>query len=278
MSDLIDSIKITREISANIFIKSLSKIEGNSEIEIKEKILSEIKKHSEIYEEGWYSPPPSGISILLDKKPFKRLKYDSLRKPEFWPKEDIKLEKESVGMFYFSSVNRISNMIGDIGFTFYRGENSEIKKHINKAYNAILEIAKHAQVGMTFSDLCLFADNYLKDNFKITKWITKYSDPKGMNLGHTIPGSYKMINFEESFEKIKSTITKDRIYIKEIENFKIPETCAFTLESRLEDINNPELPSVFFHFIVTFSKGEKTILKNFENIFKTVNMDYIIYE
>jgi hypothetical protein len=275
MSDLIDSVKKTREITSSIFVKSLTNIEGDSEIQIKEKILSEIKNHSEIYPEGWYSPPPSGISILLDKKPFERLKYDSLRKPEFWPKEDIRLEKESVGMIYASSVNCKTNMIGDIGFSFYRGDNDEIKKHIQKSYEAILEIAKHAEVGMTFSQLCSFADNLLKNNFKITKWITRYSDSEGMNLGHTVPGSYERINFGESFEEIKSIITKGRIYIKEIENFKIPETCAFTVESRLEDIKNPDLPSTFFHFIVTFDKGEKVILSNFENIFKIVNMDYI---
>lgn len=275
MSDLIDSVKKTREITADAFTKSLVNLEGNSEVEIGEKILFEIKKHAEIFPEGWYCPPPSGVSILLDTKPYTRLKYDSLRKPEFWPQENIRLEKESVGMFFFSPIDCQTNMIGDIGFPFYRGDDEAIKKHIRKSYNVILQIAKHAEVGMTFPELCYFADNLLKDNFKITKWITKHSDPVGMNLGHIVPGSNEKINFGESFEEIRNTITKGRIYIKEIENFKIPETCAFTVESRLESINNPDLPSVYFHFIVCFDKGEKTILENFENIFKAVNMDYI---
>ncbi len=96
-----------------------------------------------------------------------------------------------------------------------------------------------------------------------------------MNLGHTIPGSYGKINFGKSFEEIKSTITKERIYIKETTNFKIPETCAFTIESRLEDIHKPYLPSVYFHFVVCFDEGEKIILENFSKIFSAVGMDYM---
>jgi len=275
MTDLIEAIKKARETTANIFIKSLNHLERNSEIEIGEKILFEVKNHNELFSEGWYSPPPFGVSILLDKKPFKRLEYVSLRNSDFWPKEDLFLEKESVGMIFFSPVDCKTNMIGDIGFTLYKGNNEEIKKHIKKSYETILEIAKKAQVGMTFSELCFFMDDLIKDRFEITKWITKHSDPIGMNLGHTIPGSYENINFGKSFEEIKNTITKGRIYIKEIENFKIPETCAFTVESRLKDIHKSYLPSVYFHFIVCFNKGEKTILENFSQIFKQVGMDYM---
>lgn len=275
MSDLINAVKKAREITSNIFVKSLINLEGNSEVEIREKIFSEIKNHNEIFSEGWYSPPPLGVTVLLDQKPFKRLAYDSLRNPDFWPKKDLYLEKESVGMIFFSPVDRKTNMIGDIGFTLYRGDNKEIKEHIKKSYYTILEIAKYAQVGMTFSELCSFTDNLVKNHFKITRWITKYSDPRGMNLGHTVPGSYDKIDFGKSFEEIRSTITKGRIYIKEIENFKIPKTCAFTVESRLEDLDKQYLPTVYFHFIVCFDNGEKTILENFSNIFKTVEMDYM---
>jgi hypothetical protein len=275
MSDLIDTIKETREITADIFAKSLVDVKGNSEVEIREKILLEIKNHSEIFSEGWYNPPSSGIAVLLDKRPFERLEYTSLRDSDFWPQKDLRFEEESIGMIFFSPVNRKTNMIGDIGFTLYTGNNKEIKKHIKKSYETIFQIAKNAQVSMTFSELCSFADNLLKDHFKIVKWVTRNSDPKGMNFGHTIPGSYEKINFGKSFEEVKNTITKGRIYIKETENFKIPETCAFTVESRLKDINKPHLPSVYFHFIVCFNKGKKTILENFSEIFKTVGMGYM---
>ena len=275
MSDLIDSIIKTRELTADIFVKSLVDVEKKSEFEIAENILSEVKNQNEIFSEGWYSPPSFGVAVLLDSMPYKRLEYDSLRKPEFEPSHDIYFGKETVGMIFFSPIDKKTNMIGDIGFTVYNGTNKEIQNHLKNSYKAILDIAKHAEVGMTFDEVCSFADNRLKNNFKITRWITKHSDPNTMNLGHTIPGSYENINFGESFENIKSTITKGRIYIKENVNFKIPETCAFTVESRLEDINNSNLPSVYFHFIVCFNKSKKIILENFDQIFNKVGMNYM---
>jgi hypothetical protein len=53
------------------------------------------------------------------------------------------------------------------------------------------------------------------------------------------------LNFGNSFEEVRETIKNNRIYINQVENFEIKDTCAFTVETRLADINNPELPNVF---------------------------------
>ena len=257
--------------------KSLTNINGLSEIQIREKILTEIKNHTSIFPEGYYSPPPFGTVVLADQEPFKRFKYDSLRNPDFWSKEDSLVEKESVVMIYLSPVDRKTNMIGDIGLTIYAGNNQKIKEHINKSYNAILLIAKHAEVGMTFRELCEFAKNSFEGSVKPTKWTAISSDPnQTMNLGHTIPGSFEdHLFFGNTFEEIKENIRVRRVPFIDTENFKIPETCAFTVESRLEDFNNPNLPSVHFHFIVCFDNGKKRILENYDKIFSIVGMDYM---
>jgi hypothetical protein len=277
MPNLIDTIIKTREIGADIFVKSLTNLEGLSEAAIKEKLVSEIKNHSEIFPEGWYNPPPSGIVVLLAPKPFTRLLYKTNRDSDYWPQETFTLNAETVGNIYISPVNRWTNMFGDIGFTFYRGTDKKIKEHLKHCYFAILEIAKYTQVGMKFSEICDFALNIYKNKLRPTQWLTVNSDPNHiLNLGHTVPGSFeKDFIFGNNFEAIKETIKTKRIYINDNEDFAIPETCAFTLESRLEDYDDPGLPSVFFHFIVCFNRGGKTILNNFDEIFKTVGMDYI---
>lgn len=277
MSDLIDSIINTRETTAGIFAKSLANIDGLSEVEIAKKILAEVEKHKEIYPEGWYNPPAGGVGILFDHEPFKRLEYDSLRKPEYWPKEDSHFEKETVGLVYFSPIDRKTNMIGDIGFTLYVGDNSEIKQHIKNSYNAILEIAKYAEIGMRFPELCEYANNSFQDKFEMTRWATvNYNKDHNTNLGHTIPGSFENdFTFGNTFEEIKETIKTKRVAFVETENFEIPKTCAFTVETRLSDKNNPNLPTVYFHFIVCFDNGKKTILENFDKIFTVVGMDYM---
>lgn len=277
MSDLIETIIKTRKLSSQIVEKSLLNIDNFSEIGLREKIIDEIKNHTELFLEGWYSPPPFGIGILFDEKSYKRLQFKSLRNPESFPSEKSFWKKESVGIIYLSPVDVKTKMIGDIGFTIYHGNDEKIKQHIKKCYEVTRLIAEHAEVGMKFSDLYLFATDLFKKDFKIVGWMTTTSDANlGINLGHTIPGSLEEnLNFGNSFEEVREIIKNNRIYINQVENFIIPETCAFTVEARLADINNPELPNVFFHFIVCFNKGKKMILENFENIFKTVNMDYI---
>jgi len=279
MSDLIKAIIKTRKLTADIFVKALVDLENNSEIEIAQKILIEVGKHKEIFPEGWYNPPPSGVAVLLDEKPFKRLQFKTIRDSEYWPKNISYFEKKSVGIIYFSSVDQSTNMIGDIGFTLYKGEDDEIKRHIEVCYKAILSVAKHAEVGMSFSELCEFGKELFKDKFKITKWISLSSgilEKGSMNLGHTIPGVFEAdFNFGNNFEEIRETIRTKRIFINSNEEFKIPETCAFTLEARLADEKKEYLPNTFFHFIVCFDEGKKIILENFDEIFRTVGMDYM---
>jgi len=274
MSNLINSIIKTRETGADIFVKALKDVDGLSEFEIKEKIVSEIKNHPEIFPEGWYNPPPSGMAVLLGKD---RLQYGSLRDEAFWPQKNISFEKETVGLIYFSPINRHTGMIGDIGFTIYRGVDEKIKQHLKNVYGVILEIAEHAKVGMEFAEICSFALSLYKNKFKMTRWVPISSNPNvTINLGHSIPGSFEEnFTFGNSYQEIKDSIRTKRIHVVETEHFKIPETCAFTIESRLEDFNNPDMPSAYFHFIVCFNKGQKTILENYDRIFSTVGMEYM---
>ena len=274
MSDLIDAIIQTRKTAAEIFEKSLTNIEGLSEVEFAEKVLAEANNYAQVFPEGYYSPPPGGVGIIFDQKPFDRLKYDSLRDQKYWPNKS-KFQKETVGMIYSSFVDRGTGMLGDVGCTIYRGKDEETKKHIKKSYEMLLSIAQHTKVGMSFREICSFAADAIKDKFEITVWVTRSSDPTGMNLGHTVPGSYDNLDLGKSFEEIKNTITKKRIFIKESMDFKIPETCAFTIESRFEGIGKESLPSTFFHFIVTFDNGKKNILTNFKKIFEVLGMDYM---
>ena len=130
---------------------------------------------------------------------------------------------------------------------------------------------------MKFSDLYKEAMNIFSARNKMIRWITTYHDPLKVNLGHTIPGSFgEETGSGNSFEEIKEFVRSKRIYINETEEFRILSTCAFTVEARLVDTNDPDLPNTLFHIITTFSNGKKEILTNFNDIFRTVGMDYML--
>src|ERR1051326_8852613 len=62
-----------------------------SETQFAHQLSGHFKNNPDLFESGWYNPPPGGISALFaqDTNP-ERLLYDSLRKEQFWPREDRK--------------------------------------------------------------------------------------------------------------------------------------------------------------------------------------------
>ncbi|HEY4494364.1 MAG TPA: hypothetical protein VJB95_02980 [Candidatus Paceibacterota bacterium] len=278
MSDVIDAVIKTRKLSADVATQSLVNIENISEIELHRRILDEMSACDTIFPAGWYEPPQGGVSVLFDIAPFSRLLYGTLRDPEFLPSETHKFTKEAVGSIYFSPVNKTTKTLADIGFTIYRGQNREIKNHLKKTYNIVHKIAERVRIGMRFSDLCIFATELFQtNNLRPSKRVVLNSTQKqSLNLGHSVPGILPNDQIPgNSLEEIKEYIRTKRVSFIDTENFEIPETYAFTVESRLESITDSSMPSASWHFMVCFNKGKKTIIDNFEEIFKVVGMDYM---
>ncbi|HEY4522448.1 MAG TPA: hypothetical protein VJH91_02325 [Candidatus Paceibacterota bacterium] len=276
MQKRISVIERTRKTASNILSASLSNVRGKTEKEIRDRILEETAKHAELFPTGWYDPPPGGIAVLFDNVPYKRLQFDTLRKEEAWPAES-RCESESVGIVYLSPVDKATGMFGDTGLTLYSGQDENIRQHLKTCLQLVLGVAEKAEVGMRFNDLYAFAmDHFRAEGQKMIGWMTTTHDPLKINLGHTVPGSYDDgtvlgVTFEDTKEAIRSR----RVYINQEEAFMIPPTCAFTVEARLTDLE-AKLPNAFFHVIVTFTDGRKRVLTDFDTVFRTAGMDYML--
>ncbi len=256
---------------------SLHDLRGRSEAQVRDEILEKTSLHAELFESGWYDPPTGGVAVLFDTAPYSRLQFESLRNPESFPSESKYFESESVGIVYASPVERATGMFGDIGFTIYQGENEEIRNHIRVVHDLVLEAAESAAVGMKFCDLYAASQRLFADKGqKIVGWMSTTHDPLKVNLGHTAPGSYGDGTIPlENFADAREAVRTRRLYINEAEQFVIPPTGAFTVEARLTDVSRT-LPNAFFHVIVTFSEGERTIHTNFAQIFRDLKMDYML--
>ena len=275
MPSLIGTIAFTRQKASAIATKALADVGDTSEAQVRDAILSEMAKYTELYPNGWYDPPPGGVAVLFADTPFERLQFDSLRDPKFFPSTTSVFGRESVGMFYLSPIDRATGMIGDIGCSMYRGDDPKIRDHIRVCHDGVHAVCENAEVGMRFCDQYTFAMDLFHKNGKKVGWMTTTHDPLKVNLGHTIPGLLGDELPQNSFESLKEAICSRRVYTNAEEQFQIPPTCAFTLEARLTDLEE-KLPNIFFHFTVTFSEGEKHILGDFDDIFRVVGMDYML--
>jgi len=215
-----------------------------------------------------------GISVLAEEKDnLGRLLFDSLRKETFWPSDNI-ITKDSLLFVYCSPVDRKTALFGDIGVTLYAGQDPLIQNHLQKALGVLYDVAEYTQPGMEFKEICDYAQKVFKDkNVNNDRALLLTTGKDEFNLGHTVPFSHEMPSEDEqsvinsgNFEKIRDLISHKRIYLGPEEQFKIPETCAFTVEARLEDNDNENCPNNFFHLIVCFDNGVKTIHMNYEPV------------
>jgi Metallopeptidase family M24 len=270
----------TRTWAASVVADSLKPGVEISEAEFSQFALNAFSKNADVTQSGWYEPPPGGVAALFAVPPdYERLEFDTLRKETYWPQKDRILSQDGVGLLYVSPVHRETGIIGDFGITVYRGSSPEVLDHFAKCLNTLERVASEVEVGMALLEVHERAQQLFKANGLTNARTVTWTDKTGTNLGHTIPWSYEVPEESESkviktgdMNQLKDLISNKRLYLNTKETFLIPETIAFSLEARLESIENPSLPNVFYHFIIAFDRRKKKVLANYNEIFDAVGM------
>jgi hypothetical protein len=268
---------------AESMISALSKHDPISETEFTCSLQNAFSKNPSIHSGGWYNPPPSGIAVLFaTPNDYKRLQFDTLRKEEFWPKDKYKLENAGIGILYASPIDINSGIIGDFGISIYKGKEKRILDHFARCLNVLEQALGQIEVTMEMREIHDLTKKIIAQHHLTNARTVTWTDKVGTNLGHTIPWSYEEPNRDEvtiikskDIAKISDLISNKRINVNRLEKFKIPKTIAFTLEARLESLEDPLLPNVFFHLIACFQDGKKTVLANFNELFQVIGMDGI---
>jgi len=182
--------------------------------------LKELRKHKEIFPNGWYDPPPHGIIILFaSDKNLRRLNFKSVRGEEWWPKKDIFMDRKSgLLLFYASPVDKKTGIIGDFQLTIYLGKNPKIIKLLKKNLNISKKLVNKISPKMKFKDITDIASGLLKKEGLINA-IYSASDPANFNIGHTIPFSNEPMNELEmkilekgSWNKVLAMISEKRVF------------------------------------------------------------------
>lgn len=285
----LEAVKHTRQIAADSLFVALTELQDIptfSESQLADAWLANMRRYPAIFPDGWYTPPPHGVGVLIGSEGEKsRHNYKSLRLAEMWPKKDIHLSRiNTLTYVYASPVHRRTCMIGDFGVTLYFGTNPAIKDHLRHCLDINRKIFEFVQVGMQFQEVY----NYARKVFErehVTNQVTSQTDSSGVNIGHTVPVSYEDWTTEEwyllqgaetGWEQIKDRISVKRAFINSSETEIFRPGMAFTLEPRLTVVGNLTIPMSSFHTIILFrSDGSKELLTNFDNVFQLVNMQYL---
>lgn len=287
----LDICKETRKLAADSLRVALAKLLNQtnqiSEVDLRNAWLSELRKHKTIFPNGWYMPPPHGVVVLFASKNHqKRADFTNLRPEEYWPREDIFIDKSNGFVYLFASPTHTqTGLVGDFSINIYLGNDVRTKNHLKRSVKLGRQIFSFIKIGMTFSDIFQFADRLIK-KAGLRNNIISLTDPDGINIGHTIPASYEDWTSKElkrlrraytDWVTFKNVISKKRRFLSIREYLKVTPGIAFTIEPALKNISDENIPMTMFHqTVLVRENGEKELLTNFEEIFKLVSMDYML--
>lgn len=258
-----------------------------SEVEIRDQWLVEMRKHPDLFPEGWYSPPPQGVGILAGSDADGdacRVNFASLREQDKWPRPDIRLDLKNGLLFvYASPFDRNTGIIGDFGLTLYFGDAPKIQTHLRQCLRIVRQVFDFVQVGQTFAEIAAY-QKQLITKAGLNNEIVCVTDPAPADdFGHTIPFVMEDPTPNESellikgdYDAIKTMISKKRVFGRAGESLTVQSGMAFTIEPRPRVIADPSVPMVYFHTIcVLYENGDKELLTGFDDLLQLAGMDYL---
>jgi hypothetical protein len=289
-----DKLKIckqTRKIAADALYKTLQKVIKSkkpiSEVAFRDAWLLEVRKNKNIFLDGWYTPPLHGMGVLFaTDENVERLNFKSIRPKEFWPRDDIFLDRgKGIVMLYFGSVDKKSGVIGDFEVTLYFGKNKIIQNQLKTNLDIIHMTFEYTKQGTKLSEIYTRVNKLLKKN-KLVNIIYSISDPTNTNIGHTVPFSYEDLTVQEkkilksgkkNWKMVCEMISKKRKFVNSVESLIINPPIAVTIEPRSKLKGSRESPLISFHAIMLFKEnGRKELLTNYDKIFKLCGMTYMV--
>lgn len=281
-NETISKIHKIRRVASSSLAAALESLTSFSfsENDLKIAWQNNIRDHQGLAPDGWYVPPPGGISVLIgNPNSFERMRYKSLRHESIWPRHDNRFNQNSILYGYASPFEKSTGLIGDMGVTLYKGTSPKIKAHLNSCLEITYKIADYAKVGMKLSEIFEFGMKVISEK-GLSNQTFSVTDPDGLDIGHTIPFSdISPNNIEQQClkdgtqEEVRQLISSKRRFINKGEKHLIQPNIAFTIEPRL---SSDSLPLASFHVIVTFCKGKKNIVSGFHRLFELFNMDQFI--
>src|SRR5665213_3117359 len=116
-----------RKLSFEAFKETLNELKGKTnitEIMFRDLWLQKMKDIPSLTQNGWYTPPPFGMSVLFaSDTDIKRISFESLRKSKNWPSKKTIDWGNGLLFAYSSFVDIETGILGDFDATLYFGTN-----------------------------------------------------------------------------------------------------------------------------------------------------------
>lgn len=237
-----------REKATACLEKTLDELYGREGIS--EKIfagqwLRHMSEEEDLFEEGWYSPPPQGVAVLFDE----RLNFDSLRNEAYWPSDRMIDWNDGFLYAYSSAVDRKTGYIGDMSVTLYFGKDERIREHFRNCRGAARDIFEHLDLSDGPAELYAYSLKVFEERGLRSNVISR-TDAMPSNLGH----SFTRLDDPSSVSKLDKAeidhLSQTRKFLNASAKWEFEKGEQFTIEPQLLSLKDPSLFKVTHHFVV----------------------------
>jgi hypothetical protein len=272
------AISATRRLAAEALLRCLEEPPvGATEETIHAQWRQLLASHDTLLPEGWYQPPPTGMSVLIGTPPhYHRTNFRSLRDPLTYPRPTIPLRNESLLFAYASPIHRDTGMIGDFQVCLYRGDDVEVRDHLAAAFDITAKLAAFAEPGMELRELHQHGERLARDYGLVNDTRSTSERPDLTNVGHTIPRSHNGPDGDlwpalgwQNMPTLARAIRRGLVLITREQHMRISTTMALTIEPQLRSARGMQAS---FHVIVRFLDSVKSIDANLDALLANCGM------
>lgn len=264
------SFNIARQKAYHSFYLTLEEMVGKESVSEKDfynKWQENLSNEKEVISDGWYSPPPKGMSVLFGD----RVSFDTLRNEKNWVSDKIIDWEEDLLYAYCSPIDKNTGIIGDIALILYFGKDRKIIEHFKNCYKATNEIFNKLHKLSNSNELFHYSQEVF-NKYKLKNCIISKTDTQPLDLGHTFPRLEGIKDRDILTDEEKQTVSKARKFINENSSWEFEEGIQFTIEPQLISIQDPELPQISQHYLIQKREYKFLICNDIDELIKKYGM------
>ncbi|GAA0256137.1 hypothetical protein GCM10010492_66270 [Saccharothrix mutabilis subsp. mutabilis] len=253
-----DVLNRGRAIVADAFRRTLHELRDRddvTEIAFRDHWHRLVAESGEMTWDGWYSPPLMGMAVLFATAADpSRVHFRTFRDRESFVSDRVLDPEDGIVLGYASNVHRRTGLPGDFATTVYLGRDERVRDHFRRAAEASREILASITPDMTAGRLHAEALAVL-DRYGLRGTTHSDTDPDGDNVGHSLPrlsiGPLAGVLRPDQIAALRG----DRLFVRRGGDWRLDSVDQFTVEPQVVAPDDPTLPKVMLHYVVTAKDG-----------------------
>jgi hypothetical protein len=242
-----------RSVGYRTLCETISALKGNENVTeqvFKSAWLNRMAREPNLISEGWYSPPPDGITILTASPADPaRLAYSSLRSTEYWPSARPIGWRNGFLLAYCSPIDKITGLAGDLAVTLYFGSEPRFKDYFRRAHGVVRQLLDSISAHDSPEQLLNRAEVMFRRN-DLVNCATSTTDKASYNIGHTIPVLDPRKLLLVLSEEQRDLCRIQRCFLNRQASWHFSKEMQFTVEPQLGSSVDDFLPQLTFHYLV----------------------------